>query len=101
MSRIVIDADRVPALPGARDAWARGIRTGGAERNATLPRAASSTGDGTLAATRALAIDPQTSGGLLVAVPAPRVAGRIFRSFPTASRSVESSRGKTYGLVLA
>ena len=25
---------RVPALPGARDAWARGIRTGGAERNA-------------------------------------------------------------------
>src|SRR3954465_12432164 len=30
---IVIHSDRVPALPGTEDAWRRGVRTGGAERN--------------------------------------------------------------------
>src|SRR6476661_2534701 len=30
---VVIHADRLPVLPGAEDAWRRGVRTGGAERN--------------------------------------------------------------------
>jgi selenide,water dikinase len=69
---LVVHADAVPVLPGARDAVARGIRTGGAERNRTyldplVDWGASSESD------RALLVDPQTSGGLLVAVPAPRV----------------------------
>ena len=37
---------RVPALPGARDAWERGIRTGGAERNAAYLEIARRMGNG-------------------------------------------------------
>jgi selenide,water dikinase len=69
---IVIDAERVPALSGTREAWARGVRTGGADRNATYLEPLVAWGR-TIEATRALLIDPQTSGGLLVAVPAARV----------------------------
>ncbi len=61
-------ASTLPELPGARTLWSEGIRTGGAERNevfvtplADLSRARP--------ADIALALDPQTSGGLLVAVP--------------------------------
>jgi selenide,water dikinase len=69
---LVIHVARVPALPGARQAWLAGIRTGGADRNEQYLRdrvhwGAASDVD------RALLIDPQTSGGLLVAVPAARV----------------------------
>src|SRR4029078_8657039 len=44
---VVIHADRLPVLPGAEEAWRRGIRTGGAERNAEfldLPLSARQTG---------------------------------------------------------
>jgi selenide,water dikinase len=66
---IVVNVDRIPHLPGARAAWERGVRTGGAERNDAYlePRI----GWGNVSAVdRALLTDPQTSGGLLVAVPA-------------------------------
>lgn len=69
---IVIHAARVPALPGARDAWLRGVRTGGAERNASYLEPKVEWGNAS-DVDRALLIDPQTSGGLLVAVPAARV----------------------------
>ncbi len=57
----------LPELPGARTLWMDGIRTGGAERNDAFLAPIS---DWTTArpADVALAIDPQTSGGLLVAV---------------------------------
>jgi selenide, water dikinase len=73
----------VPVLSGAREAWRAGARTGGAERNARyleplVDWGASSEED------RALLIDPQTSGGLLVALPEaaardyiPRVSGAV------------------------
>ena len=67
------DGKHLPELPGARALWEAGIRTGGAERNEqfVLPMV-------DLALARpvdiALALDPQTSGGLLVAVPPARVA---------------------------
>ncbi len=66
-------AKALPELPGARASWRDGIRTGGAERNESFvgPLADWSTAD---PADVALALDPQTSGGLLVAVPATRVA---------------------------
>jgi selenide,water dikinase len=73
-----IVASRVPALPGARVAWARGVRTGGAERNADYLESRVSWGS-TADEDRALLIDPQTSGGLLVAVPASRVAEYLSR----------------------
>lgn len=96
---IVIDAERVPALGGAREAWARGIRTGGADRNASYLEPLVSWGR-TIEATRALLIDPQTSGGLLVAVPAPRVPDYLS----LVPDGVEIGRvvaREDYGLVLA
>jgi selenide,water dikinase len=58
----------LPELPGARALWRGGIRTGGAERNEQF---VAPLADWTRADTAdiALALDPQTSGGLLVAVP--------------------------------
>ena len=63
-----LEVASIPVLPGARDAWTAGARTGGAERNEEFVRdrvgwAASTDVE------RALLIDPQTSGGLLVALP--------------------------------
>jgi selenide,water dikinase len=58
----------LPELPNGRALWRSGIRTGGAERNEQFvaPLANWARAD---AADVALALDPQTSGGLLVAVP--------------------------------
>ncbi len=62
----------LPELPGARALWEGGIRTGGAERNEAFV-APIADWSGASAANVALALDPQTSGGLLVAVPRDRV----------------------------
>jgi selenide,water dikinase len=70
---LVIDVARVPALPGARQAWLDGIRTGGAERNEEYLRDRVQWGTAS-DVDRALLIDPQTSGGLLVAVSPARAA---------------------------
>jgi selenide,water dikinase len=68
----VVAAD-VPLLAGTREAVAAGIRTGGSERNDTY--LATGVEWGALSADdRAPLLDPQTSGGLLVCVSAPRVA---------------------------
>lgn len=70
--------DAVPVLPGAREALAAGIRTGGAERNDAF--LAPDVDWGAIGdETRALLVDPQTSGGLLVTVPADRVADYVSR----------------------
>ena len=73
----------VPMLLGAREAWRDGARTGGAERN--LPYLEPLVNWGAAGEEdRALLVDPQTSGGLLVALPAAvardyiaRVAGAV------------------------
>ncbi len=63
----------VPLLPAARDLAAAGVRTGGMERN--IAYLESVVGWGAADSTdRALLQDPQTSGGLLVAVPRARLA---------------------------
>jgi selenide, water dikinase len=63
-----IDGGRLPELPGARELWRTGTRTAGAERNesylASFVDSASADPEDL-----ALALDPQTSGGLLLAVP--------------------------------
>jgi selenide,water dikinase len=77
-----IDARRLPELPGARDLWRAGTRTGGAERNEAYLAAHvdSARAD---PADLALALDPQTSGGLLLAVP-PGAAADYLSAIPEA-----------------
>ena len=65
-----IHANAVPLLPGARTHAERGISFGGLERNQAYFADGRRVGfDGVDEAARTLALDPQTSGGLLVAVP--------------------------------
>jgi len=96
---LVIDAARVPALPGAREAWQEGIRTGGAERNDAYLESRVDW-RGVSDANRALLVDPQTSGGLLVAVPPHRVADYLSL-VPEGVEIGEIVERRQYGLVLA
>ena len=65
--RVVIDA--VPAMEGALEAAAAGVRTGGDRRNREF---APVEADGVDEAVVALGYDAQTAGGLLVSLPADR-----------------------------
>ena len=94
-----IDVARVPLLPGARAAAERGVRTGGADRNMTYldPRvdwARASEVD------RILMIDPQTSGGLLVAL-SPAKVSSYLSAIPGAVEIGEVLPPGPKGLVLA
>ena len=73
---IRIDAATVPLLPGARAHAERGVSFGGLERNTAYFAAEGRVrfDDGLADATRRLLLDPQTSGGLLVGVPAAHAA---------------------------
>ncbi len=66
--RVVLDADSLPALAGALELAAAGVRTGGDARNRDFagPHVDS---EGVGEDLLALAYDPQTAGGLLIAVP--------------------------------
>ena len=73
---IRIDAAAVPLLPGARSHAERGVTFGGLERNTSY-----FVGEGHVrfdakvgGATQRLMLDPQTSGGLLIGVPAAHAA---------------------------
>jgi selenide,water dikinase len=94
-----IDATRVPVLPGVESALAAGVRTGGADRNASYLDERVDWGNGT-ELQRAILIDPQTSGGLLVCVPADRVADYLSR-VPGAVEVGEVIARQRRGLVIA
>ena len=66
--RVVLDGAALPALPAALELAEAGVRTGGDRRNREFAGAhvESSVGE----ATEALAYDPQTSGGMLISLPA-------------------------------
>ena len=71
-----IDAAAVPLLPGARAHAERGVTFGGLERNTAyyVGEGHVRFGDAIDDAARRLLLDPQTSGGLLIGVPAAHAA---------------------------
>ena len=69
--RAVLEGGMLPALDGALEAAAAGVRTGGDGRNRDFAPVEL---DGADEATVALGYDPQTAGGLLVALPADKGA---------------------------
>ncbi|MGH3023400.1 MAG: selenide, water dikinase SelD [Gaiellaceae bacterium] len=71
--RLVLEAGALPALPGALEAAAQGIRTGGDGRNRDFAADALEL-DGLGKELAALGYDPQTAGGLLVSLPAEKAA---------------------------
>jgi selenide,water dikinase len=72
-TRFVFDAAALPLLPGALNLAAAGVETGGAAHNRRFVAGALTVGPGVTPEFVALGHDPQTSGGLLAAVPADRV----------------------------
>jgi selenide,water dikinase len=73
-NRFVFEADALPALPGARGLAVAGVETGGAAHNRRFVAGSFQAGASVPADLVTLAHDPQTSGGLLAAVPATHVA---------------------------
>jgi selenide, water dikinase len=72
-SRLMLEAGRLPALPGALEAAGQGLRTGGDARNREFAAHAVAL-DGVPEELVSLAYDPQTAGGLLVSLPAEKGA---------------------------
>ena len=73
-TRFVFESGALPALDGALELAAAGVETGGAAHNRRYVRSSLAVADGVAAELVTLAHDPQTSGGLLAAVPEDRVA---------------------------
>ena len=70
--RIELAAGRLPALPAAHELAEAGVRTGGDRRNRDY--AGPHLESDAAGAAELLAFDPQTSGGLLVSLPADKSA---------------------------
>ena len=68
-TRFVFDAARLPALAGALDLARAGVETGGAAHNRRFVAPSLTLGLGVAPELVTLAHDPQTSGGLLAAIP--------------------------------
>ena len=96
---LVIRASDVPTLPGAVRAWEGGLRTAGAERNLAFLRDKVDW-NGADDVRRAILLDPQTSGGLLVAVP-PAAASEYVSRVPGAVEIGEVRPAGSLPLVLA
>jgi selenide,water dikinase len=82
------DASALPVLDGALDLAAAGVETGGAAHNRRFVADALTVSDGVPPELVTLAHDPQTSGGLLAAIPPERVAAVAAA---LTARSVEHS----------
>jgi selenide,water dikinase len=72
-TRFRFEAAALPALPGAMSLAGAGVETGGAAHNRRFVAAALSIAKGVAPALVSLAVDPQTSGGLLAAISAERL----------------------------
>ena len=87
------DADRLPVYVGAREAADAGTRTGGDGRNRTYLEGRVTVGAHVPPGVEALAYDPQTSGGLLAAVPPGVVARLAAGSFTVIGDVVQGEPG--------
>lgn len=96
---LVIHAGRVPLLAGAATAAAAGVSMGGARRNRDFVADLTDWGAAT-DVQRTLLVDPQTSGGLLLAVPPAMVAEYLSR-VPGAVEIGEVRPAAPQALVLA
>lgn len=76
-ARLVFEATALPALDGALDLARAGVETGGAGHNRRFTAPALTVGDTVAPEHVTLAHDPQTSGGLLAAVPAHAAGGLL------------------------
>ena len=81
-----LSAGRVPLLPGALEYASQGIVTGGADRNRSHLQDKVSLSDQISTELEHVLFDPQTSGGLLMAV-APEQAGEVEARFASAELS--------------
>ncbi len=75
---LAIDVSSLPLLPGVQAAAERGVGTGGGKRNAEYLESRVRWGDAD-PVSRGILVDPQTSGGLLVAVPERSVEDYLSR----------------------
>jgi selenide,water dikinase len=73
-ARFTFDASALPALTGALDLAQAGVETGGAAHNRRFVKSELEVGPDVPAELVVLAHDPQTSGGLLAAIPPNRLA---------------------------
>ena len=92
---IRFDGASLPELPGARALWETGVRTGGADRNESFV-APLADWSSARPADLALALDPQTSGGLLVAVPPARVTDYLSSVAGSVVIGVVEPRGNVF-----
>ena len=96
--RIVLEANALPALPGALEVARAGEVTGGDRRNREFAGERVKVADGVAEDVVALAWDPQTAGGLLISLP--RERGAVLQAtfdaadlFLTRIGSVEEGSG--------
>ena len=83
----------VPLLPGSREHAARGVNTGGGRSNAAYLAGRVTFDDRVDEAARSLLFDPQTSGGLLIAVRADQT-GRLLEELAAEEVNVRAVIGR-------
>jgi selenide,water dikinase len=98
--RLIIDSAALPLLPRARELAASGISTGGCQRNRDWLADKVEVTSTVPPELVELAFDPQTSGGLLVAIPereAPRVIEALTAANTLASKAIGSVAARSSG----
>ncbi|MGH9225543.1 MAG: selenide, water dikinase SelD [Acidimicrobiales bacterium] len=94
-ARVELDASALPLYPGALDTARRGVVTGGDARNRAYLDGRVTVADGVAKEVENLCFDPQTSGGLLAAVPASAAgdAGLAAAGFVPVGRVTDAPAG--------
>ena len=92
-----IKLDAIPIMKGAREMYERGVTTGVNQTNRTLVENNWTFAEGFSTTQQELMLDPQTSGGLLVAVPAAQTSS-ILKALHEAGVSASTQIGSVSNL---